>query len=120
MNRSTVLIADDSSEWCSLIAQVLEGQYEIIGFVARGDEILRRAMKLHPDIVILDVSLPGMSGLQVLPMLRSALPDAAIVIVTTTVNKLYVDEAYRRGASGYIDKRRVRSDLVPTLENASP
>lgn len=119
VNRATVLIVDDNFLWCERIAQILAPQYEIAGFVLRGDELLKRAITLQPDIITLDISMPGRGGLQLLPDLRVQLPDAVIVIVTTTSTKLYIDEAYRRGAHGYVDKRKALEDLIPAIENGS-
>ena len=117
MSHSTVLIADDNSEWQTNIARILGAEYAVLAFVARGDEVVATAMILQPEVVTLDVSMPGVSGLNLLPELRAALPGAVIVIVTTTSNKLYIDEAYQRGANGYVLKRKALSDLVPAIQN---
>jgi DNA-binding NarL/FixJ family response regulator len=59
--------------------------------------------------------MPGISGLQLLPELRSAMPNAVIVIVTITSDQLYMDEACRRGADGYVLKRNALDDLIPAI-----
>jgi DNA-binding NarL/FixJ family response regulator len=118
MHRATALIADDNPEWRNAIARLLEGHYHVLGFVARGDEVVRRAVSLQPDVITLDVSMPGKSGLNVLPELRVAVPNAAIIIVTTTPTMIYIDEAYRRGADGYVLKRNAASDLRPVIKKA--
>lgn len=118
MHPDTVLIADDNREWRTVIERLLEPHYEVLGLVARGDEVVARAVSLQPEVITLDVSMPGKSGLNLLPELRIAVPDAAIVVVTTTLTTIYIEEAYRRGAHGYVFKRNVRSDLVPAIDKA--
>lgn len=118
MSRLTVLIAEDNDEWCKLIARILEPEYSVIGFVAQGSEVVREAVARQPNIITLDVSMPGMSGLRLLPELRAAMPKLAIVMLSTESRKLYVDEAHRRGADAYVAKRRTASDLIPAIEDA--
>lgn len=119
MNRPTVLIADDNREWRDLIARILRPDYDIAGFVTRGNELLMQAIALHPDVITLDISMPGASGMQILPGLRSAMPDAVIVIVSITSSRLYVTEAYQRGADGYVTKRKTSLDLIPAIQNGA-
>ena len=118
MTFPTVLIADDNPEWRSVIADILRSEYDVVRQVERGDEVLAAACALQPDFITLDVSMPGISGLNVLPHLRQALPHTVIVMVSTNSSKLYVDEAYRRGADGYVSKSSAWRDLVPTLQAA--
>lgn len=119
MDLPSVLIADDSSAWRAIIARILEPECKIICFATRGDEVIRQATALQPDVITLDVSMPGISGLQLLPGLRSALPNAVIVIVTITSDQLYMDEARIRGADGYVLKRNALAELIPAIRKCS-
>jgi len=110
------MIADDSAAWRAIISRIVEPEYRIVGFATRGDEVVRQAAALQPDAITLDVSMPGVSGLQVLPKLRSALPNAVIVIVTVTSSQLYMDEARLRGADAYVVKRNALADLIPAIQ----
>jgi DNA-binding NarL/FixJ family response regulator len=83
--------------------------------VANGNEVVSRAVALQPDIIPLDVSMPGISGLQLLPRLRAAMPNAVVVVVTVTSDQLYIDEAASRGANGYVLKRNALKDLIPAM-----
>jgi DNA-binding NarL/FixJ family response regulator len=80
---------------------------------------VRQATELQPHVITLDVSKPGISGLQLLPELRSAMPKAVIIIVTITSDQLYMDEARKRGADGYVLKRNALADLIPAIQNRS-
>lgn len=119
MSRPTALIADDNVDWRDLIAQVLQPEYEIAGFVALGSEVVTQAVTLQPDVITLDVSMPGISGIRLLPQLRAAMPDTVIVIVSMESSRLYVDEAYRRGADGYVAKSKTPSDLIPAIQDGA-
>lgn len=110
--RLRVLVADDGEEWRYILTRLLEAEYKIVGYAERGDELIGIASDLHPDVITLDVSMPGQSGLMALPALRSALPEAIIVVVSTTASPLYQKEAYARGADAYVAKNRVLPDLL--------
>lgn len=114
-----LLVADDNAQWRSIIAEELAGEHELAGFVERGDQIIEAAERLRPELITLDVRMPGKSGLNALPALRRALPTAIIVIVATTSTAFYKEEALARGANGYIDKTRVLSDLLQTISSAA-
>lgn len=115
MSRLTALIADDHPEWRAIIARILEPAYEVIGFAERGDQVLELATGLHPQVITLDVSMPGLSGLNALPPLRAALPDTVIVMVATNSSKLYREEAYARGADAYVLKGDAFEQLLPAI-----
>ena len=100
----TVLVAEDNAEWRSIITRVLMPDFEVIGYVERGDELVTHATRLHPDIVTLDVAMPGQSGLNALPALRVALPNAIVVVISTIPTAIYKEEAFRRGANAYVAK----------------
>jgi len=119
LNLPTALIADDNAEWRSVIAEVLRADYDVVCIVARGDEVMAKASVLRPDLVTLDVSMPGISGIQLLPRLRTLLPNARILIVTANSAELYVQEAYRRGADGYVLKSNVWRDLPPPAKQVT-
>ena len=70
VTRPRLLVVDDNATWRETISGILEADHELVGTVDRGDEIMESAERLCPDVITLDVSLPGMSGLNVLPRLR--------------------------------------------------
>lgn len=117
-DRSRLLVVDDNAEWRSIIAGILEPDHDLVGVVERGDQIIEAAGRLCPDVITLDVSMPGGSGLNALPLLRALCPQAIIIMVSVTSTPLYMQEAFARGANGYVDKGRVRSDLMKTVAAA--
>ena len=97
---------------------LIKQECDIVGEIDNGYDVLPAAQELRPDVILLDISLPGTSGLVLLPMLRSSLPGATILILTNHAERAYVDEAFARGADGYILKADVPDKLLLTIRNA--
>jgi two-component system response regulator DesR len=128
---TTILIAEDQGMMRSALASLLELEDDltVVAEVGHGDEILDAAHRTTPDVALLDIELPGRSGLDVIADLRAALPGCAIVIVTTFGRPGYLQRAMQAGARGFLMKddpveqlaaaiRRVRAGEVvvdPTL-----
>jgi CheY-like chemotaxis protein len=108
-----ILVVDDDPGWRHVLTRILEPACSVVGYATHGEEVAAAAGRLRPDVITLDVSLPGRSGLNLLPELRRLLPEALIVIVTASVNPVYRDEAFRRGADGFVAKHRVFEELAP-------
>ena len=91
----------------------------VVGTAERGDCVLAIAAELRPDVVVLDISLPGQSGLQLLPELRRRYPSVGIVMFTSRDQPVFRDEAARRGADGYVLKDRAATELWPAIQDAA-
>lgn len=116
--KPRILLAEDHPLMCEAIASVLSQENELIAIVGNGNEILSAAEQNGPEAIVLDVSMPGRSGLQVLPELRLRMPFVAIVVLTGHSEPIYIEEAFRRGADGYILKSNLMNDLLPTISTA--
>ena len=114
-NRSRILLAEDHPQMSEVIASFLSREHDVIEIVGDGNEVLPAAERLSPEVIVLDVSMPGRSGLQILPELRIRMPFVAIVILTGHSEPIYVEEAFRRGADGYVLKSNLMRDLLPTI-----
>jgi DNA-binding NarL/FixJ family response regulator len=110
-----VLVVDDDPEWRAVIAGVLEPECSIVGYVANAYDLAASAVNVRPDIVTLDICMPGKSGLKALPEVRQLFPEAVIVIVTCSTNPLYREEAFRRGADAYVLKNRISTELATSI-----
>ena len=117
-SRMTLLVVEDNAEWRAIIANGLQPICELVGFVERGDEILKAAEKFRPELVTLDIALPGGSGLNALPRLRALLPETIVVVISMSAAQIYKDEAFARGADAYIEKGSVLSSLVEAVSSA--
>jgi CheY-like chemotaxis protein len=116
-----VFHCDDEQTYRSLVRVVLtqadEG-YEIVGEAADGREALDLAPRLRPDILLHDVNMPGMGGIEALPHLREALPDTKIVALTTSWRSAWEEHFLNLGGDGYIEKPRDALTLPGLLEAA--
>lgn len=108
-----VLVADDHAIVRTGIRHVLESEpgFTVVGEAANGEEALALARSLQPDVVVLDISMPGESGLQVTQELRRLAPESRVLILSMHDNTEYVREGLRAGAHGYILKDTAATEL---------
>ena len=108
-----VLVADDHMIVRTGIRHVLESEagFEVVGEAATGAEALALAAKLKPDVVVLDISMPGESGLQLAARLRDSSPEPRVLILSMHDNAEYVLESVRAGAHGYLLKDTAATEL---------
>lgn len=118
LSHSRVLLAEDHPLMQEMIAKFLSEQFEVVEIVGRGDQVLEAVVRTQPDAIVLDVSLPRRSGLQVLPQLRQHRSSLAVVVLTTHLSELYREEAFRRGADAYILKENAAEELLPAVCSA--
>jgi len=114
-----VLIADDHTIVRTGIRHVLESDngFEVVGEAATGTEAVALAASLRPDVVVLDISMPGESGLQVAARLRDGSPERRIVILSMHDNAEYVLESVRAGADAYLLKDAAATDLRSAIRS---
>ena len=115
--RERVLVVDDAANLRELLTVLLdvEDDFEVVGTAADGVQALDRADALEPDIVLLDLAMPVMDGLQALPGLRARLPRARIVIFSGFEHEALAREALAAGADAYIEKGTSVMQLVARL-----
>ena len=118
MARARIVIADDHSLVLEAYRQLLEPDYEVVGTASNGQELLDIAPALHPDIVMLDISMPTMNGLEVTKLLRAAVPQARIIFVTMMSEPFYMSQAFQMGASAYVLKQSASTELLSALKAA--
>lgn len=117
--RTRILMADDSPAVLAGIKRLLDPEFEIVGSVADGIALLTAAKNLRPDVVIVDVMMPGMSGLEAVRQLRKLPRFGAIAILLTVLNDpALVAEARAAGAMGYVVKSSADRDLVDAIHAA--
>jgi DNA-binding NarL/FixJ family response regulator len=120
MNPMRVLIVDDHlvvrRGLCSMLADAKD--VEIVGEASSAGEAIKRATSLRPDILVLDIRMPGMNGLRLLRCLKEQLPDIKVIILTNYDDEQFLLEAFRAGAYGYLLKNVSREDLLEVLHAA--
>ncbi len=100
------------------VARLLESEFDIIGAVTDGEALLKEAAELDPDIVILDITMPGLSGIEAARRLRETGSHAKIVFLTVHEDPDFIHEALTTGALGYVVKPRLASDLLAAMRAA--
>lgn len=116
MKRPRVLLADDHMLVIDGLRRILEPECEIVGAVEDGRALLAAAVELKPDIVLLDISMPLLNGVEAARMLRKTLPATKLIFVTMHADATYVTGAFRAGASGYVLKRCASMELVSAIQ----
>jgi CheY-like chemotaxis protein len=105
------VVADDNDKILSLISKVLSQQCEIVGEAVDGEQAMEMALRLRPDVLVLDISMPRLSGLEVARRLAAAGSAVNIVFLTALEEREYVEAGFKLGARGYVFKRLLRKDL---------
>ena len=113
--RCRILLADDHVLVAEGIQKLLEPEFELVGIVADGRSLVAAATKLQPDIVVVDISLPLLNGLDASQQLKKNNPNLKIIVLTMHSEPNFVTQAFRVGVSGYVLKQSVGSELVQAI-----
>jgi DNA-binding NarL/FixJ family response regulator len=116
MRQPTVLVADDHAIVKEGLVQLLtDHDFEVVGAVANGQELLEAATRLRPDVIVTDLSMPGLSGLDVLSRLKTEGVDSKIIVLTMHCDAELATRAMRAGASGFLVKESAGEELVVAI-----
>ena len=118
MSRTRVLLADDHTLITAALRKLLEGEFEVVGSVEDGRALLNAAIDLRADVVVLDIGLPLLNGLDAGQQLRELHPGIKIVYLTQNRDPNLAVEAFRRKASGYLLKNSAASELSLAIREA--
>jgi DNA-binding NarL/FixJ family response regulator len=113
--RLKVLIADDHTLVAEGIARILADDFEIVAAVDNGTDLVRFAQRYAPDLALIDVSMPGLTGVEAARKLTELVPQCKVICVTMHTNPEFVREAFRAGASGYVLKRSAGAELLEAI-----
>ena len=116
--RPRILIADDHKLMAELCQKILESEFDVVGTVVNGRELLRTAVKVEPDVVLLDIGMPVLNGLDAGKQLRNLLPTVKLIYVTMVTDPEVALEALHRGASGFLLKTCAADELVSAVRAA--
>lgn len=116
-----ILIADDNEMIRNSLCSVLRTQqgWTICGEATQGQEALEKAIRLKPDIILLDVSMPQLNGFEAAALIHAELPDVEILVVTEHDSRTLACLPSQPGVRGYVVKSRIESDLIAAVEAAS-
>ena len=113
-----VLVADDHKQMLEYVSGLLSADCEVVGAVNDGQAALDAALKLRPDVVVLDISMPVLNGIQAAKRLLEVQPDAKIVFLTVDKDPDTCRAALATGALGYVLKPRLGTDLIAAIKEA--
>ena len=116
LKRPRVLLADDHQMLVDALKGVLEPRCEVVGTVGDGRALLKAAAKLQPDIIVLDIAMPGLNGLDAARQLQQSLPKIKLIFLTMSEDPYLVGEAFRAGASAFLMKRAAALELTDAIE----
>ena len=106
-----IFLVDDNGDMLKDLRDELSAEFEIAGTAENGEEAVREVPRLDPDILVLDITMPVLNGLQVASMLRERHPRTKILFLTIHEEPEYISAAFSAGAWGYVTKRRLANDL---------
>ena len=113
-----MLLVDDSTPILDSARSLLTPDCVVVGAVTDGPSALAAARGSQPDVIVLDISMPGMSGLEVATMLRAQGSTASIVFLTVHDDQQFIEAAMQAGGTGYVLKRRLLADLLHAVQEA--
>lgn len=119
MARTRVLLADDHTMMLEAIVGLLEREFEIVGGLSDGAALVDEALRLKPDVIVTDVSMPRMGGIEAARRLRDVLPSARLVFMTMHEDARLAAEAFRLGAYGWVLKASSATELALAVREAA-
>jgi DNA-binding NarL/FixJ family response regulator len=117
-SRPRILIADDHQLVLERVGALLRPRFDVIGMVHDGRELILEAMRSNPDVIVVDISMPELDGIQAVHQLREKGSTAKLVFLTIHWEDEFVRTCFAEGALGYVLKTRMRSDLIPAINAA--
>jgi DNA-binding NarL/FixJ family response regulator len=118
MTRNRVLVADDLAPELSTVAALLRESFDVVGTVSDGGAALEATLKLEPDLVVMDISMPVLSGIEVTEKLKRQGNKAKVVFLTIHEDHDMVKTCRAAGGLGYVIKVLMDSDLIPAMNDA--
>jgi len=116
MKKPRVLMADDHSILLAGVRKLLEERYDVVGMVEDGRALLEAAERFKPDLILVDISMPLLNGLDAVRQLRKSQPDVKLLFLTMHASPQYATEAFKAGGNGYLLKQSAVSELPEAIE----
>ena len=115
-----ILLADDFAPWRAEVRSFLQSktEWKIVFEAGDGLETVQKTVELRPEIVLMDIQMPGLNGIEATKRIRQLLPDSIIIILSQNIDDDLMDAALQAGASGYVVKSEMTADLIPAVQAA--
>jgi DNA-binding NarL/FixJ family response regulator len=118
MNKARVLLADDHKIVAEGLRSLLEPEFELVGIVENGRELIAKAQELHPDVIVADITMPSLNGIEAVAQLKKAGSSAKFVFLTMHQDVMYAKRAFEAGASGFVLKHSAPDELLTAIREA--
>jgi DNA-binding NarL/FixJ family response regulator len=118
MRRARVLLAEDNAATAERLCKLLVGDFDVIALVESGEALVDAAERLSPDVIVTDIAMPGMDGIEATVIIRHHDPNARIVFVTVHAESLLIEAGMDAGGLGYVLKDAAGDDLVAAIRAA--
>lgn len=119
MGRPRILLADDHVLFSEGLRRILEPQFEIVGTVENGRDLIAAAEKLHPDVIIADISMPSLNGIEAARRLQKMPHAPKIVFLTMHEDTTFATAAFQAGAMSYVLKRSGAQEIITAVQEAA-
>ena len=119
MSAIRILLADDNDEVLAEVRELLGEEFEIIGTVSNGEDAVEAVLRFDPDVVVLDMEMPILDGIQTALRIRESNARTKTLFLTIQENPDYVSAAFAAGATGYVTKRRLLSELAHAIREVA-
>jgi DNA-binding NarL/FixJ family response regulator len=118
MKKPRVLLADDHQIVIEGLKSLLGGEFEVVGSVEDGRALVDQAAALHPDVIVVDISMPKLNGIEAARQIKKTDKDVKIVFLTMHLDATYAADAFEAGASGFVLKHSAPSELTTAIHEA--
>ena len=118
MSRPRVLIADDHKIVLEGLKKLLDSEFEVAGAVEDGRELVKAVEKLRPDVIVVDISMPNLNGIEAVRQIKKEHKEMKVVFLTMHPDVAYATSAFKAGASGYVLKHSAPDELVTAIRAA--
>lgn len=118
MIRPRVLLADDNSSWVAAVTALLQPHFDVVGTASDGIAMVSEALRLHPAVIVVDVTMPLLNGIEAAHQLRASGSSSKLVFLSIHPEEEFINACLAEGASGYVLKSHMKAHLVPAIHAA--
>ena len=116
--KARILLADDHPRFPEMEQDLLESEFEIVGKVGNGQALFEEAVRLKPDVIVSDISMPILNGIEAADRLKESGCESRIIFLTVHFDADFVRRCLSTGAFGYVVKSRITTELIPAIHEA--
>lgn len=116
--KNTVLLVDDHPPLVEAVLTILKPHYDIVGVATDGEMLVSEALRLRPEVIVSDITLPILNGIEAIHRLRLSNVEAKVVFLTIHAEEGFLKACIAEGALGYVLKSRMKTQLIPAIEAA--